>query len=256
MNKKVMESFGLWQWFGEGERRIEKRSYKHPNGREYGRTELYYKVTCSCEARVIKWIPFQRLKRGSSKSCGCLAKKLASDRFKNRPKVKLRRWHPLYNVWSGMNQRCNRPDATGWKHYGGRGIKVCDQWHRDHPNGFDNFCEYMGERPEDHSIDRINNDGNYEPGNVRWVTMKDNLLNRREVSKYRQTALTEDPAVFGNWIFNGDVERKYDNRGISNRYYKVVCKLCGSHESVRKQDITQGKSTKCRSCSHKDKGKS
>lgn len=162
----------------------------------------------------------------------------------------MRKKHPLYNVWCGMNQRCHYEKSKGYHNYGGRGIKVCEEWNKSNPKGFENFCEYVGERPKGLQMDRIDNDGNYEPGNIRWVTCRENLENRRiPETKYRKTSLEEEPGTFGNWFFTGKIERRYDSRGISNRYYEVKCLLCGRLTYSRKQDVKTGKSKKCKSCS-------
>lgn len=79
-----------------------------------------------------------------------------------------------YSTWESMIQRCNNPKNTNYKHYGARGIKVCESWHI-----FENFISDMGERPENKELDRINNDGNYEKSNCRWITHQENLLNRK-----------------------------------------------------------------------------
>jgi hypothetical protein len=80
-----------------------------------------------------------------------------------------------YLAWDHMKQRCFNPNSKNYKHYGGRGIKVCDRW----VNSFENFYNDMGAKPsKEHSIDRINNDGNYEPGNCRWATNIEQQRNR------------------------------------------------------------------------------
>jgi hypothetical protein len=103
---------------------------------------------------------------------------------------------PGYDNWWRMIHRCTNSNWKHYKDYGGRGIKVCDRWMK-----FDNFYIDMGPRPSDgHSLDRINNDGNYEPGNCRWATQSVQSANKRKrngsTSKYIGVCLTRS----GKWV--------------------------------------------------------
>lgn len=115
--------------------------------------------------------------RGWCDKCYCRWK-AHGDVTKGKPD----RWgeaqhHPLQKLWSGMIQRCNSETSKYYKNYGARGIKVCDRWHT-----FWNFVDDMGERPSPkHSIERINNDGNYEPGNCKWATAVEQQRNKRNI---------------------------------------------------------------------------
>ena len=82
---------------------------------------------------------------------------------------------PTYISWCAMKQRCNNPKSPRYKDYGGRGIKICKEWNND----FAQFYKDMGIRPPDHSIDRIDNDGDYTPDNCRWATKSQQIRNRR-----------------------------------------------------------------------------
>jgi len=96
-----------------------------------------------------------------------------------------------YNIWNAMRQRCTNPNSQKWKHYGEKGIKVCDRW----MNSFENFIEDMGTKPEGYSLDRINPYGNYEPDNCRWATYKtqnNNLKKHWDKKNKNQTKLTLD----------------------------------------------------------------
>jgi len=84
-----------------------------------------------------------------------------------------------YNSWEAMKKRCNNPNTSNYHRYGGRGITVCKRW-----NKFENFLKDMGKRPTEKTLDRINNDGNYEPSNCKWSTISEQSSNRIKTRKW------------------------------------------------------------------------
>jgi hypothetical protein len=127
---------------------------------------------CKCDCGVIKEIKGKSLLSGNTSTCGCRHKE---DGFTAAAAGTKRRNHPLYNTWKSMKGRCNNKNGSDYKYYGGRGISVCERW-RD---SFTNFIVDMGERPKGYSIERINNDGNYEPGNCKWASKSEQGYNKR-----------------------------------------------------------------------------
>jgi hypothetical protein len=129
-------------------------------------TQRRWNVICDCG--ISKEVYGGNLRNGSTQSCGCLQKECHITHGKYGS--------PEHRVWATMINRCINPAQKYFSNYGGRGIVVCEQW-----KDFSNFIADMGERPTSkHQIDRYpNNDGNYEPGNCRWATCKENSRNRR-----------------------------------------------------------------------------
>lgn len=132
-----------------------------------GKVKIFWLCRCDCGTK--KEIAMRCLRQGRTLSCGCFFRELRITHGLSHT--------PQWDIWKQMIQRCTNPQSTGYAHYGGRGIKVCDLW----IDSFESFNSWMGPRPSPrHSIDRINNDGNYEPGNVRWATCVEQARNRRK----------------------------------------------------------------------------
>lgn len=132
---------------------------------------------CKCDCGKEKVITGNRLKNGHTKSCGCFAAE--STKIRNATHGQNRRSGATseYNTWNGIKYRCYNPEYKEYHLYGGRGIKMCDQW----LNSFENFFTDMGAKPSPkHSIDRYPDvNGNYEPSNCRWATSKEQARFKR-----------------------------------------------------------------------------
>jgi hypothetical protein len=157
-----------------------KTRYKDITGQRFGRlvaiqplkrsTDHEKVWLCRCDCGQSHITRGTRLRSGFTQSCGCL-KFTVCLRHGHRSH---RMHHPLYATWCNMHQRCNNPDSPSFKWYGAHGIEVCERW-----GDFANFLADVGERPSGLSLDRVNNDGHYEPSNIRWATPKQQANNKR-----------------------------------------------------------------------------
>lgn len=165
--------FGRWK--------VIERSYSKNN-------KIYWLCECSCDKHTIRSVNGSSLKRGLSISCGCLKNEITSARFKKHGMTGTR----IYNIWKGMRKRCYNPNSNNYHNYGGRGITICNEW-----SDFRNFYDWAIENgyQDDLTIERKNNNGNYEPSNCKWATMKEqanNSRNNHEITIHNESKLLHE----------------------------------------------------------------
>lgn len=163
------------------------RGLKDLTGQRFGRltvlseSEPYpngdLRWVCRCDCGTSKLIAGRAIRRGKTVSCGCRMREIA---YENATHGQAKAGQPTaeYGVWRNMVGRCYGSRDKDYRYYGSRGITVCPEWRES----FEAFFTHVGKRPSaKHSIDRIDNDKGYEPGNVRWATRVQQMRNRRNV---------------------------------------------------------------------------
>jgi hypothetical protein len=201
----INKKFGKWEVIKEIY--IKKQHCKH--------------YQCKCECGTITIIPGTTLRLSKSKQCRkCSFYKHGMSKTN------------IYRIWGGIISRCYNSKVKIYKYYGGRGIKVCPRWLK-----FENFYSDMGNRPDNLQLDRIDNNGNYEPSNCRWVTAKENNPSNKGTLKDDMPG-----KIFGNWKVIQRISYK-----PQHRYYECVC-VCGTNRIITGGDLRRGRTTQCRKC--------
>lgn len=132
---------------------------------------------CECECGNTKVVEGYKLRSGNTMSCGCLQNEVRGTYRKSHGMTNTK----LYTIWQNMKHRCNDSKNIMYKNYGGRGIRVCEEW----MSGFEPFMEWAFDNGyvEGLSIERVDVNGNYEPCNCKWITKKEQYLNRTDSHK-------------------------------------------------------------------------
>lgn len=185
--------------------------FKEEGRSKHGR--ILWKCLCSCGNSIVT--SADNLRRGLTKSCGCLVKKHEMSKTLT------------YKTWISMIQRCNNSNASGYLYYGGRGITVCDSWLK-----FENFFEDMGERPDGLTIERTNNNKGYCPNNCKWATHTEQNRNKRAGSNNQS-------GVIG--VHYDNYHKKYravitiDQKNIHLGYFKDKQKAINARKQAEKR---------------------
>jgi hypothetical protein len=196
----------------------QKKNFLTVIGEEHDKKGRLYLV-CRCDCNNVKRMQYQHWKNGSIKSCGCMRLKLLHNATCKPDSIYKER---LHTIWSHMKQRCYNPKSDNYYLYGGRGIRICDEW----KNSYESFREWALSNgyADNLTIDRINPNGNYEPSNCRWATAEAQSSNRRDSSEWK----TPKNAAFVQ--YNGEMVRMKDlckEHGISVPTFKYRIEKMG-----------------------------
>lgn len=157
-----------------------------------GKDKTYRAWRCRCECGTERIIRSSNLSSGQTNSCGCKRLEYNATGDANRK-------HSLggtraFNVWKKMLNRCTKPDDSAYPNYGGRGITVCDRWH-----DVENFVADMGQPPKGLTLERVDNDGGYNPENCKWATRSEQARNKRN-TKITWDKVAEARMMYENGI--------------------------------------------------------
>lgn len=183
--------------------------FSHRHRTPSGQTKLKWRCRCDCGESVV--VGSASLAGGNSRSCGCLAREV-----RGKARVTHGMSHTTeYTIWKGLNARCNDKSATSYHRYGARGIKVCKRW----AGSFEAFIGDMGRRPTPrHSIERVDNDGDYSPENCEWALPAEQARNRRSSVLVR---IGNETKCATDWALENGVNPKNAQRRIRRGWCPV-----------------------------------
>jgi hypothetical protein len=189
----------------------EAEAIRKPSGSRVRR----WNCLCDCGQHCI--VRGELLRSKNTKSCGCLHLEKSRENGKKNAKHGMV-GTPAYKSWAAMLSRCRHVDAPQNRHHGGKGVKVCNQWDPQKGGSFEAFFAHLGERPEGTTLDRYpNQEGNYEPGNVRWATIEEQMSNTSSnvFVEYQGVRMTLAQAARKSGIHNDTLCRrhKHGDRG-------------------------------------------
>lgn len=153
----------------------------------YGQSDKKAMWMCRCDCGTIKAVSGNALRSGHTTSCGCRLKEIQECPSRSHGMTETRE----YRIWQAMRSRCRNTNTQNYCNYGGRGIRVCDRW-----ESFETFFADMGPCPDGFSIERLNNDGNYEPSNCVWA---DRTSQARNTRRNRLLTLGNETKCLREW---------------------------------------------------------